>query len=67
VVNDKAAASFHGSPPVLYLVVCGRTHVLLDELTNEALAVDVALAHDQVHHCSPWVQYPLEHIHQEDS
>ena len=42
------------------------THVQLDELTSEDLAVDIALAHDQVHHCSPWVQYPLEHVHQED-
>jgi hypothetical protein len=65
VVNDKAAATY-GPGPVLYLVVCGRTRVLLDELTNEALTVDVALAHDQVHHCSPWVQYPLEHVHQEE-
>lgn len=46
----------------LYLVVCGTTRVVLDELAVERVALDVALAHDQVHHCSPWVQYPLEHV-----
>lgn len=45
-----------------FLVMCGTTHVELDRLDDERLAVDVALAHDQVHHCSPWVQIPLEHV-----
>ena len=37
----------------------------MGEYVSERLAVDVALAHDQVHHCSPWVQYPLEHVHRD--
>lgn len=50
-------------PDVLYLVVCGLTHIELGEVTTEKIAVDVALEHDRVHHCSPWIQYPLEHVH----
>lgn len=50
----------------LYLVVCGSTRIVVDELLEERLALDVALAHDQVHHCSPWVQYPLEHVDERD-
>jgi hypothetical protein len=65
MVNDKAGATYGGGP-VLYLVVCGTTRVTLDELVEERVALDVALAHDQVHHCTPWVQYPLEHIHKEE-
>jgi hypothetical protein len=50
----------------VYLVMCGLTRETLDELTAEFLAVDVALAHDRVHRCTPWIQYPLEHVHRED-
>lgn len=48
-------------PDVLYLIVCGLTHIELGEVTTEKIAIDVALEHDRVHHCSPWIQYPLEH------
>lgn len=50
----------------LYLVMCGRLRVVLDEVVSEQLATDIALAHDQVHHCSPWVQHPLEHVYRDD-
>jgi hypothetical protein len=52
-------------PDVLYVVMCGKTHVQLEELVDEDQAVAMALTHDQAHHCSPWVQYPLEHVHQD--
>lgn len=47
----------------LYLVMCGLERTVVDELGSDAAAVRVAIAHDAVHHCSPWVQYPLEHVH----
>ena len=53
-------------PDVLYVVMCGKTHVQLEELVDEDEAVTMALMHDQAHHCSPWVQYPLEHVHRAD-
>lgn len=46
----------------VYLVMCGRLRVVLDEAHDPQLATDIALAHDQVHHCTPWVQHPLEHL-----
>ena len=55
------------SPDVLYVVMCGLTHMQLDELVTEAQATQRALDHDAYHHCTPWVQYPLEHVHRDDS
>jgi hypothetical protein len=54
-------------PDALYLIMCGTVRVVLDEVTSEELATDIALAHDQVHHCTPWIQHPLEHVYQEES
>jgi hypothetical protein len=53
-------------PGPVYLVMCGTTRVELAEVSSEFVAVDVALNHDVVHHCSPWIQYPLEHVHRPD-
>jgi len=50
----------------LYVVMCGTSHLQLDELTTDEAATAAALEHDRIHHCSPWVQYPLEHVHQEE-
>jgi len=51
----------------LYVVMCGFTHMQLDELPTDEQATRRALEHDAYHHCSPWVQYPLEHIHHDDA
>jgi hypothetical protein len=51
----------------LYVVMCGSTQHQLDELASEDQAVQRALEHDRYHHCTPWVQYPLEHVHRDES
>jgi hypothetical protein len=51
------------SDDVVYLIVCGATQLELGQAAGEQDATDLALEHDRYHHCSPWIQYPLEHIH----
>jgi len=50
----------------VYVVMCGTDREVVAERGDELAALHTALEHDVVHHCSPWIQYPLEHVHRPD-
>jgi hypothetical protein len=47
----------------VFLVMCGADQLAWQAVEGEDAAIAAALEHDQLHHCSPWVQYPLEHVY----
>lgn len=63
MANEKAAAAYHPGRGVGYLVMCGVVREPVQWTPDQEHAHDLARAHEDTHHCTPWVQYPLEHGH----
>ena len=49
------------SEDLLYRAYCGKGNRLLDEVDREHVAVAIATAHEEHHHCGAWWERPFEH------